>query len=164
MSIILKITGRLLTQVQCDLERPHPFAFERVGFIFVRQGALENEKKLLLPTHYMPINDEHYIPDYTVGARYNSTAIRGVMQRILDTKEGAFHVHMHSPVFPTFSSDDRENHQRLMPAFRNVGMKSIHGAILLMKHTIVGICWLPGEKNPHKISQIKVIDSPYKIY
>jgi len=164
MIMFMKITGQLLTQVQCDLERPHPFAFERVGFLFVKQGTIENDNKLLLTTYYMSIPDEQYIPDPTVGARYNSDAIRGVMQRILDTEEGAFHIHMHSPFFPVFSSDDRANQQRLMPAFRNVGMKGIHGAILLTEHTIVGLCWLPGEKNPQKISRIHIIDRPCKIY
>jgi len=164
MKIQMKIHGRFLDHVRNDLQRPHEYAYERIGFIFVKTGAINGEDVMLLPSYYMPIPDEQYISDPTVGARYNSDAIRNVMQRVLDTGEGAFHIHEHSFMFPTFSRDDIENQNRLIPTFRNVGQKSIHGAVLLTGETIVGLCWLPDETHPQRISQIKVIERPLRTY
>ncbi len=39
MTIHFKITRLLLEQIREDLSRPHPFAFERVGFLFIKQGT-----------------------------------------------------------------------------------------------------------------------------
>lgn len=39
MTVHFKIIEQLLDQVRKDLSRPHPFAFERVGFLFVRPGT-----------------------------------------------------------------------------------------------------------------------------
>lgn len=164
MRIQMKIDGRFLDHVIRDLHRPHEYAYERIGFIFVKKGIIQNKDTMLLPSYYMPIADEHYIPDPTVGARYNADAIRSVMQRVLDTGEGAFHVHEHSTILPTFSRDDIENQNRLIPTFRNVGMKSIHGAILLTEDTINGLCWLPNETHPRSIPKITIIKRPLKIY
>jgi hypothetical protein len=59
MKIIFKITRDMLEQIKTDLARPHPFAFERVGFIYVRRGTLA-EGQLLLAASYHPVRDEHY--------------------------------------------------------------------------------------------------------
>ena len=160
MRIEMKIHGRFLDHVINDLRRPHEYAYERIGFIFVKTGVINNKDTILLPSYYMPIPDKHYIPDSTVGARYNAAAIRNVMQRVLDTGEGAFHVHEHSKMLPAFSRDDIENQNRLIPAFRNVGTKSIHGAILLTEDTLSGLCWLPGETHPRNMPAIKIIKKP----
>lgn len=39
MTTHFKITKSLLEEIRTDLCRPHPFAFERVGFLFVRAGT-----------------------------------------------------------------------------------------------------------------------------
>jgi hypothetical protein len=39
MTTHFKITKSLLEQIRSDLCRPHPFAFERVGFLFIRPGT-----------------------------------------------------------------------------------------------------------------------------
>jgi hypothetical protein len=164
MRIQMKIQGSFLNHVKNDLRRPHEYAYERIGFIFVNKAIINGEDTMLLPSYYMTIPDDQYIPDSKVGARYNADAIRSVMQRVFDTGEGAIHVHEHSPMFPAFSRDDIENQKRLIPTFRNVGLKSIHGAILLTGEIIAGLCWLPNENNPRKIAQIKVIERPLITY
>ncbi|MCX5842545.1 MAG: hypothetical protein NT022_02135 [Deltaproteobacteria bacterium] len=97
MKVILRITREFLDQIKSDLARPHPFALERVGFIYVRLGTIA-EGRLLLVSGYQPVRDEHYTSAKAgdhAGAIINRYAITGAMQRALTTGEGVFHVHMH---------------------------------------------------------------------
>jgi hypothetical protein len=165
MNIHVKISQHIFDQVNKDLSRPHRYAHERIGFLFFKHGTTMDNCHLLLSSYYLSIPDEQYINDPTVGAKINSAAIRSVMQRILDTQEGTFHVHMHGfPYFQQFSTIDRDSLIRLIPSFKNVGQQSIHGALLFTKNIINGIAWLPAYPDPVKISKITIVGSPLVIY
>ena len=83
--ITFKIPKLLAQEIKNDLMRSHPFAFERVGFVFTRLSRSQDGKsQIILATAYEPVPDEDYIDDPDVGARINSTAIRGVMQTGID--------------------------------------------------------------------------------
>jgi hypothetical protein len=95
----LRLTGRLYRDMISDLERPHQFAAERVGFVLGRAGSLANGGKVVLLTKYHPIPDDEYIRDFGVGARIGSEAITWAMQTAYFGRkncEGVFHVHLHS--------------------------------------------------------------------
>src|SRR5438132_1666944 len=128
MTIRIRILRSLYDQVRTDLVRPHPHAGERVGFLYGRLGNAGTDAPIVIFTRYAPLADERYINDPSTGARIDSTAIREAMQGVLDHGEGAFHVHMHGwPGEPGWSSVDRQQLPRLIPAFQAVGPTFAHG-------------------------------------
>lgn len=161
----LKIPKNLYDKMVTDLSRLHSFAFERVGFLYVKTGIEENKFSQILATNYIPVSESNYIKDPKVGAKINSPAIREVMQRILDTGEGALHVHMHEPVGqPRFSRVDSSALHSLIPSFKAVGPKTAHGALLLSGNKLTSLLWLPGEKSPVFANKIIIVGYPLSIY
>jgi hypothetical protein len=119
MSVRIRITRRVYEEVRADLSRPHPFASERVGFLFGRLGNAETNDPLVLITAYSSLADERYIDDPLSGARIDSQAIRGAMQQVLNRRDGVFHVHAHDwPGKPYFSWLDRQECPASSPASR----------------------------------------------
>src|SRR5262249_6328674 len=105
--IHIRLTQHVHDLAREDLRRPHPFAAERVGFLFGRLDT-SAEGPMVLLTAYAPLADERYIPDPNVGARIDSQAIRDAMQRVIRGRECAFHTHWHGwPGPPSFSPADR---------------------------------------------------------
>src|SRR5437870_3462700 len=114
-----RILRGLYDYVREDLRRPHPFAFERVGFVSARLGNRGTNETLVLATNYYPIADENYIDDPHSGARINSAAIRDAMQCVLDTGDGLFHVHCHKHRGkPKFSLMDLDETPRIVSSLR----------------------------------------------
>ena len=74
MNARLKLTGRLHDIIVKDLMRPHPFALERVGFVFGRIGSGLDGTSVVLLTHYHAVADDQYIDDPKVGARIGPEA------------------------------------------------------------------------------------------
>src|SRR5437868_7002801 len=95
---ILRLAAPFYEQVRADLARPHPFAAERVGFLFTRMGTGSPGTTLLFPVVYLALPDEQYVEenDPEVGAAITGGAIRGAMLQVLQTGMGAFHVHVHA--------------------------------------------------------------------
>lgn len=54
MNIHFKITGSLLEKIRENLSQPHPFAFERVGFLFIRQGTAAFQCDMRQSVSYSP--------------------------------------------------------------------------------------------------------------
>ena len=163
MNIIFKITKDMLGQIKADLARPHPFAFERVGFIYVRRGTL-GEGQLLLTASYQPVRDEHYTKAKAgdlVGAIINRYAITEAMQKALTTGEGVFHVHMHhfDSFGEPFSRVDLRSLNELMPNFYSVSKDALHGAILITPKNILGKYWTP-DRTAHNLQMISVVGDP----
>lgn len=157
MKINLKVSRPMIEQIREDLLRPHPFAFERVGFLFVKPGTAERDSLLLLSSNYMPVPDDQYINDPDVGAKINSAAIRTAMQTVMDTGAGAIHIHTHPHSGnPEFSKVDKLNNKRLIPSFRNANPNLPHGAIVMSDNMINGLIWLPKGESI-RISKISVI-------
>ena len=121
MTVDVRLTRPLYDQVMNDLLRPHPFAAERVGFLFCKLAITENDALVLL-SGYESLHDERYIDDPSAGARIDTVAIRGAMQRVINRREGVFHVHLHKcPGIPRFSEMDREELPRVVAGFHNAG-------------------------------------------
>jgi hypothetical protein len=134
-----------------DLQRPHDFAYERVGFMFCKESKIPSGI-LLLPYRYEPVRDDQYIADETVGARFDSSSIRGAMQIALAEGSSAFHVHVHGHKgIPGFSGTDSREMQALMPCFVNVRPDRVHGALVLSQDSAIAKVWSVGRSPGQQI-------------
>lgn len=160
MNITLRIPGRLRDTILRDLRTPHKFACERVGFVYCKQSPLPSGC-LLLAYRYMPVKDGQYIEDHSVGARFNSSAIRDAMQLALSEDAAVLNVHLHDHAGgPRMSGTDIREMQALMPCFVNLCPERIHGALILSSDAAVARVW--GTTLPPKgtsVSKITSIDA-----
>jgi molybdopterin/thiamine biosynthesis adenylyltransferase len=141
---ILRIPRRLLEAVHADLDRPHPVASERVGFLEVRLGNQDGDERILLASGYFPVLDEHYLDDPTVGAAINGDAIRGALFRAMTANVGVLHVHRHEHRgVPSFSKIDRSSYPAIARNLRVVAPSCAHGAIVLSRDSATAGVWLP---------------------
>lgn len=153
--------------ILADLSRPHPFAKERVGFVFARLGTAANSLHLVFLVDYVPVAGEEYVrtTHRSIGAEISSTAIRTAMQRAMDTGEGAFHVHMHEHLGrPGFSRVDMQDLPALVKSFQHACPASPHGALLLSKDDCVALVWLPGQSGPTTVERVSVVGYPLAFY
>jgi len=164
MSIYFKITDTLLDEIQQDLSRRHPFAFERVGFIACRVGKVESDGSwVMLASKYHPVEDDHYVEDYTAGATIGSGAIRKMMQLAYDEPVSIVHVHEHPHRgVPGLSyTDDREMNQ-LIPNFWHVRPNLPHATVVLSKDSMCGFAWEPSSKQRLPIEDFTVVGAPMR--
>lgn len=161
MKVRVRLAGAVYDQIRADLMRPHPFAEERVGFVAASLGDVGGSDPLVLLHSYVAVPDGRYIDDPKTGARIDATAIRNVMQRVLDERQGMFHVHMHYHKGPTrFSRLDRAELPRLVASFRGVGPGFAHGLLLLSEdHGLASVC-IPGHEQPFNAERVTVVGRP----
>jgi hypothetical protein len=168
MKVEIRLTGLLHEEILRDLVRPHPFAAERVGFVFGCVGSLANDGKLVLLNRYHSIPDDQYIDDETVGARIGSDALTWAMQAVYhgrSAREGIFHIHVHPHKGETgMSPVDRRELPKLMPGFQSVGREAVHGIIILSRDHGTGWVWLPGRKEPVAAGTISVIGKALGVF
>jgi hypothetical protein len=167
MNVAVKMTGSLYDEMRRDLERPHPFAAERVGFVLGKIGTA-SDAKLVLLTRYHSIPDHDYIDDPTVGARIGPDAMTWAMQAVYHgrpAREGVFHIHMHACCGETgMSRTDAREVPPMIPGFQSVGRTAAHGIIILsIDH---GSAWvrLPGCKDLVACNCVSVIGTPVTVF
>jgi hypothetical protein len=140
--VSFRATRSFMDKVRADLQRPHPFAHERVGFITAR-AAKAAEGIVLIGESYHPVLDEDYVRDHSVGAMISSEALRKALELALLHRLGVFHVHMHGmSVRLWFSSIDLREQAKFVPDFFTVCPQMPHGAIVLNDKTGAGRVWL----------------------
>jgi hypothetical protein len=160
----VRLAGRLYRQIVEDLERPHPFAAERVGFVLGRTGSLAAGGKLILLTKYRQLPDNEYIRDPEVGARIGSESITWAMQAAYfgrKNREGVFHVHLHPHGgAPRMSTVDRQDTPELIKSFQNVSPLASHGAIIFSRDH--GAAWIlePGDRELRAAGRLRVVAQP----
>jgi hypothetical protein len=160
----IRLPRSLYDAMQADLRRPHPFAAERVGFLYGRLANAQTGHPLVLMTAYFPLGDERYLPDPTVGARIDSASIRSAMQGAIDRGEGVFHTHLHAwPGRPAFGLTDLAELPRLVASFQTVGRSQAHGLFLLSDDEAYADVWLPGQKTPTGASRIHIVGFPMSL-
>jgi len=138
MSALVKITRALLHVALNDLERPHPFAAERLGFFSFRQSGHPKNPQILC-YDYHPIPDDHYVRDRTVGGRIGGAAIQAAMLRGYREKAGQLWVHMHGRVGnPGASGTDRREGPRVVQSCANLYPDSMHGWAVISEDGITG--------------------------
>lgn len=144
-----------------ELTRPHSFAGERVGFFSAKPGIISENHHLIFLTDYFPVPDDGYLRDPYSGARINSSAIRSVLQRILDTGEGAFHAHLHDHWGkPGFSRMDSREIPAILKSFKVIGPAATHGMLLFSKNHIVGRSLIPNNSKFQNISKFSILGYP----
>ena len=168
MKAHIKMTGELHNAILQDLTRRHPFAAERVGFVFGRLGSLADGGRLVLLTRYHSIPDDQYVEDKTVGARIGSDALTWAMQAVYrgrPTQEGIFHIHLHGHRGETgMSATDRREIPTLIPGFQSVGRDAGHGIIILSLDHGSGWVWMRGSTQPAPAECISVIGAPIRVF
>lgn len=131
--------------VRADLRRPHPVAYERMGFLKAHAGLLDDGGIILLPFDYLAVDDAAYIRDPRVGARVSDAGFRPARQAALTEKVCIVHVHLHEHVGrPGFSRTDSAESAQFMPDFLKVAPKLPHGALILSADSAIGRCWNVG--------------------
>jgi hypothetical protein len=167
MNARIRLLRCLYERVLADLQRPHPFALERVGFLFSRIGMAANNTHLIFLVDYLPVPDDQYLPatDLAIGAEISSAAIRNTMQRVMSTGEGAFHTHMHEQLGrPRFSRIDMKDLPLLARSFQHASPASAHGGFLFSKDDCMASIWLPGQSDPVTAEKISVISYPLQFH
>lgn len=159
--IIIRIPKSIHRQMLDDLRRPHDYAFERVGFLVTRSVNIESDVTLIIGVSYLPVADENYIHDDSVGAKINSTAIRIAMQTSLDNKSGCFHVHLHDHSGkPGPSYTDEKDLPKVASSLANIAQHQTNGYLILSSDSAYASVLLPAEKVFYQASRFSVIGSP----
>lgn len=141
--MILRLHHRLVDKMRADLRRRHPFAAERVGFLWAKPPPREGSP-VQIATEYSGLADDDYIKDRFVGARFSGAAIRSAMERTLATGSACFHVHMHDHSGETdFSNIDRKSMAEFVPPFSRLVPAASHGALVLSSDDACGAAWDP---------------------
>jgi len=166
--LIIRLAGPLYERVKADLAHPHPYAAERVGFLFTRIGTGPHGTTLLFPVDYLSLQDNQYVDenDPLVGAAINGDAIRSAMQHVLNTGMGALHVHMHAHHRgrPYFSPTDWHDLPCIVQSLRNANSQLIHGALLLSQDTATGALWPPEQDLCEPIMpRVSIVGCPLRI-
>ena len=143
MRAILRMTQSLRQDILADLARPHPYAAERMGFVFSRTFALSGGIQVALGYGYQSVPDDEYLRDPTVGARVGTLTTRRMLQHALTEHEGIWQVHQHGHRgAPVFSPTDVEWVQFLQ-AFHAVASDQIHGLLLLSNDAASTVAYDP---------------------
>ena len=166
--IIFRAPSDLWETVRRDLERPHPFAAERVGFLVCRAAKLAGEGLAILATAFDSVADEDYLDDPSVGAMMGPTAIRKALQRAYNNGAedlSIFHVHMHEHRgLPGFSPIDVRENKKFVPDFFNVAPVMPHGAIVLSRNQAAGLCWYAQHAVPVPIDRFASVGAPLRMW
>jgi len=163
MNINFKITDSLLEEIVQDLARPHPFAFERVGFVACRVGNIDSEGWVILGSEYYPVEDNHYIKDKAVGAKIGSDAIRKMMELAYNEPVSIVHIHAHDHYgVPELGRTDKREMALLIPNFWHVRPNLPHAAIVLSKDSMCGFAWEPVSKQRLAMDDFTIVGAPMK--
>jgi hypothetical protein len=161
MSVELRVTRQLLERVHADLSRPHPFAWERVGFICCRPAALRAGAIVLLGLDLHPVRDEDYERDDTAGAMLGSGAFRRILQFAYSNPVSVLHVHRHEQRGkPWFSDFDLSEARKYIPDFWKVRGGYPHGILVLSHDSAAGLIWMPGTGGQTRLSRVSIVGAP----
>lgn len=159
MKPLLKIPRPLLLQAMQDLERPHSFAGERLGFFSFRQ-SLHRDRPLLLCYDYHSVPDKQYIRDRSCGGRIDGAAIQTAMGRAYRDGCGQLWVHTHGPDgHPSPSGTDLAEGPKVVRSLANAQGKVMQGWAIISKEGTWGqVRALDGRL--HDFQDIAVIGRP----
>lgn len=162
MNMIFKVTTALLSRMRSDLARPHGYASERVGFVSAGLDTA-GDNLLILARDYRPVEDKHYLADFSVGAMMGPYAINSALQWVMDTGSALFHVHMHGGRgVPRFSEIDLAEQAKFVPCFFNVAPKLAHGAIVLSDEAATGRLWTHKRTSCRPIEEFFEVGAPMR--
>lgn len=145
----------LFEEIVQDLNRPHSFAFERVGYV------LGNFKDgILVLDEWMKFEDFFYEENIEVGARIGREGMTYLMKKVFSSKKHFFHTHVHDfQNIPTYSGVDLRSLLEVTPAIFDFSGLGPHGALLIGREASRLIWW--NEKNCNKKNEI-ILDYGFK--
>lgn len=165
LRVIIRIPESLYIGILRDLRRKHPFAYERVGFVFGTSKLLSKDVLLICLNEYQIIADKEYVPDRSVGARINTSAIRLAMQKVLSSGKSGFHIHLHDlEGQPTFSFTDLAELPAIAESFQNYNENESHGMLVLSSNHANGFVWQPNVKDAIVTTQISIVGHPSRFF
>jgi hypothetical protein len=160
MKVQLRLCEELVQRVQRDLARPHPVAFERVGFLKATAGWLPDGGIVLIAFEYLEVAEAAYIADDHVGARITGAGFRPARQAALSEPVSMIHIHMHDHLgMPGFSRTDAQESAIFMEDFVKVRPSMPHAAVILSRDSVVGRCWRKGAPVT-RIETISIVGAP----
>jgi hypothetical protein len=155
-----RLTTDLLVALRADLRRPHPFAAERVAFVFGRQ-ALTSSVPIVILANFLPVEDDDYEDDASVGARIGAVAINKALRRAATLQGAAFHVHAHEHGGrPWFSRTDLRELPPVMEPFRHLVPTQPRGLLVLSNDNCAGLVWPSGEPRSKRVGNVTAVGSP----
>lgn len=132
MNFEIRMPSQLRATAMSDLSRPHPFAFERVGFFSSVTSWVATDRVIILLNDYHVVPDHHYLDDPEVGASIGSDAILEALGRVLGSDRGQFHVHIHDHRGrPSPSWTDRAGLPPMLRSFSVAAPEQASGYIIL---------------------------------
>jgi hypothetical protein len=163
MKVKFKLPSTLLHTIHADLDRPHEFAAERVGFILGRPGLINDTQLVVVAASYVVVDDDHYLDDDSAGAVVTHHAFRKARQAALTDEYSVFHIHKHAGRGPTwFSRIDLEESAKFVPDFFGVRPNLPHGALVLTEDRAAGLCWITRHARPVRVAEIWAVGSPLR--
>lgn len=162
-NIRFRIPKIIHQQMLEDLNRKHPFAYERVGFLFTTSKKLDANTTIILAKEYCPVDDLDYIKDKSVGAKIGTDAIRKSMQKLFNQKGGCFHVHQHSHSGkPHPSLIDKKSLPAIADSFSNIAKDQANGILILSDDSFYSSILLPNKNNLTSPQIISSVGFPMK--
>lgn len=159
MSAIVRLRRDLFDTIVADLCRPHPFALERVGFLYGKLARALN-LRIVIPFDYVPVPDEQYLDEPDAAATINADALFGAHQRTRRTQDCCLHVHMHPGDGPTwFGTTDLTTLRRIGPSLQRMAKTAAHGGLVLTGSTVSSLLWLPGNAEPSRV-RVSIVGFP----
>lgn len=160
MRVEVRLCREFFKTAVADLRRPHPVAYERVGWVFAKQTVASMNDVLLFAVEYAPVADADYLEDHLVGASFNAAAIRTAMQRSRATGLACLQVHLHDHQGHTaFSSIDCRTIDKLASSLQVVAPNTAHGGLVLSHDSATARIWLPGISR-HMPSRVVIVGFP----
>lgn len=157
MKIHLKLSNSLFGEITAHLRRPHPVAFERVGFVACAGGNAP-DGIVLLGRSFHSVRDDDYEADELVGARISSRAIQSALAIAYNQALSMLFVHAHEhPGKPHPSRVDVDCWQELIPNFWHVRPELPHGGLILSDDNAMGTVWVPNQTKVFPISKFTVV-------
>lgn len=160
MRVTFRMPRALRDEVLVDLARPHPVATERVGFLLCGT-ALTPRGLLVLARDYLSVADDAYLPEPRVGAMVSASGFRPALQYAYGHRCSVWHVHCHTHAGPPgFSMTDRRESARFVPDFFKVRPELPHGALLLSRDSLCGLCWDTRGAAPSEVESLAIVGAP----
>jgi len=158
MNVELRIARSAWFEMQKDLDRSHPFAYERVGFLMIKADKpLATSGIGLEAIKWETIEDADYLRDDRVGASIGPEAFRKILQRAYFDTVGVLHVHRHHHRgSPAFSITDMRSMKSFIPSFFNAQASQPHGALLLSLDSALGFIRQSPQSRDLPINRIQV--------
>jgi hypothetical protein len=152
------VADQRLRTVPAELERRHPFAGERVGFLTCGVARLADGGLGIYAAAYHAVPDDDYVDDRRAAAMLGPGAFRKMLQTVYHRPASVFHVHRHEHHgTPAPSEIDKSESQKFVPDFWKVCPHHPHGTLILSIDALWGQVWHPVHKNIRQFDRCLVI-------